>query len=86
MKKFLATLAAVIAAGLIYPQTMVVTDVDYATDIVTIETSTGFTYEFYGAEDYTEGDLVSCIMYNNKTTNISDDVILTVRWSGFYMD
>ena len=86
MKKFLATLAAVIAAGLIYPTTMVVTDVDYATDIVTIETSTGFVYQFEGAEDYTEGDLVSCIMYNNKTTNITDDVILTVRYSGFYMD
>ena len=86
MKKFLATLAAVIAAGLIYPQTMVVTDVDYATDIVTIETATGFTYQFEGTEDYTEGDLVSCIMYNSKTTNITDDVILSVRYSGFYMD
>ena len=86
MKKFLATLAAVIAAGLIYPTTMVVTDVDYSTDIVTIETSTGFQYQFEGTEDYTKGDLVSCIMYNNKTTNISDDVILTVRYSGFYMD
>ena len=86
MKKLLATIAAVIAAGLIYPTTMVVTDVNYSTDVVTIETATGFTYEFEGTEDYTEGDLVSCIMYNNKTKDITDDVILTVRYSGFYLN
>jgi hypothetical protein len=86
MKKLLATIAAIIAAGMIYPTTMVVTNVNYSTDVVTIETATGFTYQFEGVEDYTEGDLVSCIMYNNKTTNITDDVILSVRYSGFYMD
>lgn len=86
MKKLLATIAAIIAAGLIYPTTMVVTDVNYSTDVVTIETATGFTYEFEGTEDYTEGDLVSCIMYNNKTKDITDDVILTVRYSGFYIN
>lgn len=85
MKKFLATLAAVIAAGLIYPTTMLVTDVDYTTDVVTVETLTGFVYQFEGTEDYTEGDLVSVIMYNNRTTNITDDVILTVQYSGFYL-
>jgi hypothetical protein len=86
MKKFLATLAAVTAAGLIYPQTIVVTDVDYSTDVVTIETATGFVYKFTGTEDYCENDLVSCIMFSNGTADITDDMILSVRYSGFYMD
>ena len=86
MKKLLATIAAIIAAGLIYPATMQVTDIDYNNDVVTIETATGFTYEFYGAEDYTKGDLVSCIMFSNGTADITDDMILSVRYSGFYIN
>lgn len=86
MKKLLATIAAIIAAGLIYPATMQVTDIDYNNDVVTIETATGFVYQFTGTEDYSENDLVSCIMFSNGTTDITDDVILTVRYSGFYMD
>lgn len=83
MKKLLATIAAIIAAGLIYPTTMQVTDI--SSDVVTLETATGFVYQFTGAEDYCENDLVSCIMFSNGTTNITDDIILTARYSGFYM-
>ena len=86
MKKLLATIAAIIAAGLIYPATMQVTDIDYNNDVVTVETATGFVYQFEGTEDYTESDLVSCIMFSNGTADITDDVILTVRYSGFDID
>lgn len=84
MKKLLAALAAVIAAGLIYPATMQVTDV--TNDLVTMETATGFVYQFEGVEDYTKGDLVSCIMFSNGTADITDDMILSVRYSGFYIN
>lgn len=84
MKKLLATIAAIIAAGLIYPATMQVTDI--SGDVVTLETATGFVYQFTGAEDYSENDLVSCIMFSNGTTNITDDIILTARYSGFNID
>lgn len=84
MKKLLATIAAVIAAGLIYPATMQVTDI--SGDVVTLETATGFVYQFTGAEDYSENDLVSCIMFSNGTTNITDDIILAARYSGFYIN
>lgn len=84
MKKILSFLAAIIAAGLIYPTTMQV--IDISGDIVTLETATGFVYQFTGAEDYCENDLVSCIMFSNGTTNIQDDIILTARYSGFYID
>lgn len=84
MKKLLATIAAIIAAGLIYPTTMIVTDV--SGDLVTMETATGFVYQFTGAEDYSENDLVSCIMFSNGTTNITDDIILAARYSGFFLN
>lgn len=84
MKKLLATIAAVIAAGLIYPTTMQITDI--SGDVVTLETATGFVYQFTGAEDYCENDLVSCIMFSNGTTDITDDIILATRYSGFYIN
>lgn len=83
MKKLLATIAAIIAAGLIYPTTMQVIDV--SNDLVTMETATGFVYQMQ-ADDYEKGDLVSCIMFSNGTTNITDDIILAARYSGFYLN
>ena len=83
MKKLLATIAAVIAAGLIYPATMVVTDV--SNDLVTMETATGFVYQMH-ADDYEKGDLVSLVMFSNGTTDITDDIILAARYSGFHID
>lgn len=85
MKTIIATIAAVItlaSAGTIYPQTYIVTDVDYTADVVEITSATGYTYEFTGTEDWIEGDLCSCIMYNSGTEDITDDVILATRYSG----
>lgn len=81
-KKFLAALAALTVAGIIYPQTYIVTDVDYEADTVEITTATGYTYEFSGTEDWIKGDLCSCLMFNNYTTDITDDVILATHYSG----
>ena len=73
---------AAILMNLIYPQTYIITKIDKANDLVTIETCTGYEYQFYGVEDYNEGDLVSCIMYTNGTETILDDQIMDVRYSG----
>lgn len=83
MKKLLATIAAVIAAGLIYPTTMIVTDV--SNDLVTMTTATGFVYQMQ-ADDCEKGDLVSLVMFSNGTTDITDDIILAARYSGFYLN
>lgn len=80
MKKLLATIAAIIAAGLIYPTTMQVTDV--TNDLVTMTTATGFVYQMH-EDDYEKGDLVSLVMFSNGTTDITDDIILAARYSGF---
>lgn len=67
-----------------YPQTMVVTYINEYTDYVQVETATGYTYGFWGIEDYEVGDIVSVTMNDNATENdITDDKIVEVRFSGF---
>ena len=87
MRKVLAALmaaTAIISSGFLYPTTMVITEIE--NDVVTLETATGFVYQFEGAEDYAVKDMVSLIMFTNGTPEIMDDVILSARYSGFYMD
>lgn len=76
----LVTVLMLISSGLIYPDAMVVTGI--AGDIVSCETSTGNTFEFYGAEDYEVGDMVATIMYSNGTDDVTDDTILCARCAG----
>lgn len=67
---------------LIYATCGVVTETDTVNDVVTIEDYNGNLFQFEGVEDYEEGDIVSCIMYNNNTEDITDDVIISCRYSG----
>lgn len=85
------TIAAIITAlginsgAALYPETMVITDINQ--DTVTAETATGFEFSFSGTEDYTTGDIISCIMSDNGTAEtITDDIILSVQYSGFYVE
>ena len=71
----------------LYPQTYIVTEVSEETDngfyLVTVESCTGFLYQFYSEdEDWLPGDLVACIMSDNGTENITDDEILSTRYAG----
>jgi hypothetical protein len=87
VRKFFIELAAVIALlanGVIYPSTMVITHVDYFTDTVIVENATGFQYHFEGVEDLIPGDVVSVVMYSNGTPwTIADDEVVSARYSGF---
>ena len=65
-----------------YPETLKVVNIE--NDIVTLENSTGYTFQFEGAEDWMIGDFCSCIMDSKNTDLISDDEILEKRYSGFY--
>jgi len=83
MKKALLTIAAIVSAaqiGLIYPATMEVIDIQEETAI--LETATGHIYEI-GAEDYEIGDFVSMILYSNGTENVTDDIVIASRFSGY---
>ena len=76
---------SIISANLIYPMTAMVTDVNYDTNIVTIETVSGVEWQFEGCEDWDVGDLAECIMWSNDTKIIYDDVILCQRYGGHVM-
>lgn len=89
MKKAFAALAlatAMAAAGFIYPDTMEITALDRENDVVTLETATGFIYEMDGCEDYSPGDLVSVLMWSAGTKNVTDDAIISARYSGYYRE
>lgn len=66
----------------LYPETGKV--VEICNDVVTVETSTGNLFAFYGAEDWMVGDCISLIMDGCGTANVKDDVIITVKYSGVW--
>ena len=80
----LATL--LVSLNMVYPTTMLITDVNRETDVVTMETATGYEYQFTGCIDYCEGDFVSVLMFTNGTSVITDDVILAHRYAGWIME
>ena len=68
-----------------YPMTGIVTNVDRDLDIVTFEDCTGHLWDFYGAEDWEEGDICSCIMNDMGTPLITDDEIVDEpKYSGCF--
>ena len=81
----LLVVLTLIASQLIYPTTLVITELDYDTNTVYLETSTGIAYCMTGCEDYVIGDLVSVLMFSNNTEYISDDTILSARYSGWFI-
>lgn len=64
-----------------YPATMIVQSIE--NDVVTIEDSEGFLWQFIGAEDWNVGDICSVMMYDNGTPEILDDEIVKNYNSGF---
>lgn len=68
----------------IYPTSMIVTEVDYESDLVTIVDFEGRMYQFYGCEDWYENDICAVIMDDNGTTEtVYDDIILQTRYCGY---
>lgn len=64
----------------VYPDAMTVTEI--TDDLVTIESSTGNRFQFFGADDYDDGDLVAVLMFSNWTEQVTDDMILRVKYAG----
>lgn len=70
----------------IYPIVAVVSEVDRARDIVTFETNNGFLFEWEGVEDLKVNDTCALMMCDMGTQEIKDDVILSIRYSGFEVE
>lgn len=83
MKNLLSYIIALVTTFGLSPLTAKVVDLDRSTDTVTIETSTGILYQFYGCEDWCEGDFITAIMWKNGTNNITDDALVTWQYSGW---
>ena len=68
-----------------YPGTLIITEVNEATDTVTAVTASGIEYQFSGiGEDWCTGDLAATIMSDNGTPDsILDDVVLESIYVGF---
>ena len=69
-------------ALMIYPLAGIVTEVNYAEDVVTVQDGAGNLWRFDGAEDWQTGDLAALLMNDNGTEDIRDDSILLVRYGG----
>jgi len=66
-----------------YPLAGIVTEVDYATDTVTVTDGGGTQWAFYGCEDWLENDIAALLMDGKNTPEIYDDEIVAVRYSGW---
>ena len=66
----------------IYPICGEVIGINLEEDIVTFCTSNGNKFSFYGTEDYAEGDIVACIMDDNGTENVCDDIVIMAYYQG----
>ena len=60
----------------LYPETGIVTVVDYEANSVVYVNCNGNASEFYGCEDWSEKDLVAVIKCDNGTPEIYDDFII----------
>ena len=70
-----------------YPATFIITEAGWDAQrdiqILTGEDCMGNVWEWYSdAGDYTEGDLVACIMYDMETECIYDDIIIDADYVG----
>lgn len=76
MRKLLALLLCGILRGNLYANLTTVVEIDRNADVVVCQDFNGFVWEFYGAEDWAEGDLCNLVMYDNLTEKIYDDIIV----------
>jgi hypothetical protein len=68
----------------IYPQTLIIDEVNQNDDIVTGHTLCGLSFSFYGSEDWLSGDVAALIMSDNGTPDtVLDDIIITARYVGY---
>lgn len=66
----------------LYANCGTVTAIDRENDSVTFTDSTGHAWMFSGVEDWQLGDTVAAIMNDNGTANVTDDIIVSVRYCG----
>lgn len=66
----------------LYAKSGVVTFVDRTEDRVCFTDRQGEIWEFESADDWEVDDLVACVMSDNGTDEIFDDVVINVKYEG----
>lgn len=64
------------AAANLYAEAGIVTELDYAADMVTFMDARGMCWSFYGVEDWQVGDLLCAILYDAGTIDPFDDAVI----------
>lgn len=71
------------AASNLYARDGLVTGVDTYADTVTFVDTRGLHWEFYGAEDWYEGDRLCAIFYDAGTLNPYDDEVIVATYEAY---
>lgn len=67
-----------------YSRSTIVTNVNYDDDLVTVQDFFGNVWQFFGCEDWAEGDICALTMDNNGTSDtIYDDFITNTSYCGW---
>ena len=66
----------------VYQFPAIVTGIDFVKDVVTIVDDHGEEWEFYGAEEWSVGNLVWVIVYSYGTETLEDDEIIDIEFQG----
>lgn len=66
-----------------YANTAVVTEIDYANNLVTVEDSAGNTWQFTETEDWEFSDTCSMLMDSKGTASVTDDEIIQITYCAF---
>ena len=78
-----APIQAEAKASDLYAETFIVYEIDREEDIIFLMTYDGeHDYIYEGVEDWHAGDIASALMDSNGTSKVSDDVILSLKYSG----
>ena len=68
----------------LYPLAVKVETVDREADVVECVDGAGNVWEFFGCEDWQEGDFAALLMNDKGTPSIYDDEIITARYAGIF--
>ena len=67
-----------------YPLTVKIITINRETDTVECVDGAGNVWEFFGCEDWQEGDFASLLMNDKRTSSIYDDEIIIARYAGTF--
>lgn len=70
----------------LYPLAVRVSTIAREADVVECVDGAGNVWEFFGCEDWQEGDFAALLMNDKGTPSIYDDEIITARYAGTFGD